>query len=275
LAEYHRLSLFSVVLILLGLFYFGCKPPPPTVAVKPQYYSPVEIEPLFLKSRLAIPTIENGLIDELDNTRILPVLSNLTDKINKIFIENGRFEIVSRDEIVNYENQKIEDKLPLINYLENADLILYMMIIDWDKVSSNLTLGVYLVIREKGQVLERFKVKFDYKTVDNSLIFNEDQIFKFSLKVSRNYPRLKCKVISREGKTLCIGMQNKDKTFLGQEAIVYNSYSKIDPKYKSREHSFIAVSEIRISGSKDECLLGEVIRGDEKEIEPGDYLIMK
>jgi hypothetical protein len=264
-----------VISISIAVFYCSCKTPPPPVPEKPAYYSPIEIEPLTLKSTIAIPTFENGIIDQLENVELQPIVDKLTSQFERVFNENGRFNVLERSKILGFENERKSSNKPLIDLLQDEDLILYVLLIEWDKENLKFGLGAYLVVRDTGQVIDRLEVDINYNHNKGSIEFDDNQIFKLTLDIAKKYPRLNGKIISRDGISLCIGLANKDKTFVGQKAIVYNRYSTLDPKLVSSDHSFTPVAEVKITGSRDNCLLGEVISGNENQVKPGDILILK
>ena len=259
----------------IAFLFNGCAPPPAPEPVKPDFYSPIEIKPLTLKTTIAIPTIENAIIGQNDNSKILLMLENLSDLLVKDFEDSGRFNVMARDDIVSVENKIKATDGSLLEKLEGVDLVLYLLALSRDETKSEILCGGYLVTKENGQVVERFKVGFNYTSYGGKLEFDEKQIYKFSMNLVRKYPRLRGRVISRSEKSVCIGLENREKTFVGQQAIVYNEYSQLDPKFKSHEHSLIPVSEVQITGIQNNCLMGVVIQGNEDEIEAGDIVILK
>ncbi|MBU1625982.1 hypothetical protein KKB18_01290 [bacterium] len=266
---------FFIILIALTLLLDGCRKPPPPVPVKPEFYSPIEIKPLTFKTTLALPTVENAVIKHLDDPKLPLILNKLNTCLDDNFRDIGRFDIVYRDIIIGLEKEREQNKTPLIDLLKDADVILYLLAITWDDNNSSLGCGGYLVARRNESVIYRFNVDFTYKEAGNEIIFEDKQIYKFTLDIVKRYPRLKGNVISRDGKFLKIAMEGKDKIFVGQQAIVYNSCSPLDPKYKSYDHSFIPVSEVEISSIQEDGLFGEVNRGNENEIKTGDMVILK
>jgi len=271
----YSLKYVVVLLIIIGFCFNGCKPPPPPPPEKPEYYSPVEIKPITERTSLAIPTVENAIIGDLEDTELSLKLRKLTDQLQKDFEDSGRFNVVPREKILDLERERERTKNRLINMLADTDLVLYLLAISFDEVNSEIHCGVYLVVRKTKEVVEKLNVKFNFEKDGDKIEFDKKQTYEFALDFVRKFPRFRSTVAYRAGKEIKVRLKNVKQTFVGQEAVVYNKYSPLDPKFVSYEYSYVPVSEVVVTEIREDHLLCEVIRGDENEIEIGDIVIFK
>lgn len=264
------MMIFFAVVILSGCVTHKTREPQ-----KPDYYSPNEIKPTTDKLAIAIPNIENADLKNLESQDVPDILQKLRDSLLKDLAYIDRFDIVDTKNIEVANSSGSDFDTNYLDQLKTADLVLYILATDIDMDKLKIDCGCFFVIRDSRDVQYRFNSSFGYKMVGNEIVFNSDGILGFVLDLSRKFPKMTGKVISRDGNSIKIELVNKDMVFIGQKAIIYTKISPRDPKFLSSEKSIVPICEVKLVQKDQSELIAEITSGGDNTIMPNDIVFFK
>jgi hypothetical protein len=269
-----KIRIFSIAILIIVIVY-ACAARKPVETPKFEYYTPIHVEPLSQKLSIAIPIIENVDLKHPENLEISSILRELRTSIINGLNFPERFEILDLKDIKDFYDRQPELNPKYAETLESVDLILYLLITNIDTEKFEVQCGYYFITNGNRDVLLRAIKKFTYAILNNKFVFDDKQIFKFALDLSRKFPKLTGSVALRNDNSIKIELANYDKVFVDQRAIIVTKISKKDPKYATYGMSNLPIAEAKITKIEQGQLIAEITSGGENPIKPGDVVIFK